>query len=528
MGDEVFAHDVAEGVFELDGLDEEVVFGVETGGAVGSLEVEGEPLLDAEAAQAGRAGGEVEEEAEVEGEGGGEDGVAAEEVDLELHGVAEPAEDVDVVPALLVVAARWVVVDADLVVEVLVELRVELGLEDDVEDAELGLFLGLEGLGVIEDLAVAVAEDVGGVPAGDAEHAGLEGGGEDGLDEGLAGLEVLAADGCVHPAGELVEGGDVDGEVGCAVGEGDALLEGGPGVEHGGGDVGVVVDQAFFKGFEGLVDGGLLEEDLGGAAPDHDLAVGFGLELGDVVADLVGEVALVLALLGAGAVEALDVVLVEGAGHGLDGLEEGLDLGELIAVEDLGVRGGVEEVAAEDVPAGEDEVGELGDGGEVLDEGGAIVGALAEADGAHLGGGANGLGKASADGFDTGDQGGGDGSHAGDHDAELALCGGDIGRLWCGGGFGCGHCAGSTLLWSGIAGVADRLVSRTGEGWGKWCPAYLQLSCVSFCAAYHGFKRRIESRGEVAQVPSLSDRYVEHSSGECHLQANSRCGATVV
>ena len=68
---------------------------------------------------------------EVERERSGEDGVAAEEVDLELHGVAEPAEDVDVVPAFFVVAAGRVIVDADLVVEVLVEIGVELGLEDD-------------------------------------------------------------------------------------------------------------------------------------------------------------------------------------------------------------------------------------------------------------------------------------------------------------------------------------------------------------------------------------------------------------
>ncbi len=59
-------------------------------------------------------------------------------------------------------------------VEVLIEVGVELGLKDYVEDAKLGLFLGLERLRIVEDLAVAVAEDVGGVPAADAEHARLE------------------------------------------------------------------------------------------------------------------------------------------------------------------------------------------------------------------------------------------------------------------------------------------------------------------------------------------------------------------
>jgi hypothetical protein len=42
--------------------------------------------------------------------------------------------------------------------------------------------------------------------------------------------------------------------------------------------------------------------------------------------------------------------LVEGGRHRLDGLEEGTDLLQLVAVEHLGGLGGVVEVAAEDVP----------------------------------------------------------------------------------------------------------------------------------------------------------------------------------
>ena len=86
------------------------------------------------------------------------------------------------------------------------------------------------------------------------------------------------------------------------------------------------------------MDGGLLEEDFGRAGPDEDLAIGLGLELGDVVADLAGEVALVLAGLGVLGGQALDVVLVEDGGHGLDRFEEGANLVEGVAVEDLGVR----------------------------------------------------------------------------------------------------------------------------------------------------------------------------------------------
>ena len=59
----------------------------------------------------------------------------------------------------------------------------------------------------------------------------------------------------------------------------------------------------------------------------------------------------------------------------------------------------------------------VGDGGEVFDERGAAFGAFAEADGAHLRERADGFGEAAADGFYAGDERGGDGSHAGNHDA---------------------------------------------------------------------------------------------------------------
>jgi hypothetical protein len=70
----------------------------------------------------------VGEEREIEHDRRGEDRIPAEEVHLDLHGIAHPAEDVDVVPPFLVVAARGVVVDADDVGEVLVQIRIELRL----------------------------------------------------------------------------------------------------------------------------------------------------------------------------------------------------------------------------------------------------------------------------------------------------------------------------------------------------------------------------------------------------------------
>ena len=235
-----------------------------------ALEVEGEPLLDA--AHAGPLR-QVEEQRQVEHQRRGQDRVAAEEIDLDLHRVAQPPEDVDVVPAFLVVAAGRVVVDPHLVVHLAVELGIELRLQDVLQHAELRLFLGLEALGVVEHLAVAVAEDVGRVPARDAQHAGLEHRREHGLDHGLAGLEVLAADGDALRLGQRFHRREVAGQVGRAVGERHALLDGRVGVEHRRRDGRVVRVHRLLERLERPVGRARADEDLGRRAPDHDQPV---------------------------------------------------------------------------------------------------------------------------------------------------------------------------------------------------------------------------------------------------------------
>src|SRR5690606_19860275 len=95
--DLLLAHEPAERVLELRLLDEQVVLRVDRRRVLRALEVEREPLLDA---LEPRPVGEVHEQRQVEDDRRREDRVAAEEVDLDLHRVAEPPEDVDVVPAL--------------------------------------------------------------------------------------------------------------------------------------------------------------------------------------------------------------------------------------------------------------------------------------------------------------------------------------------------------------------------------------------------------------------------------------------
>src|SRR6266550_3281260 len=106
--DLLFAHQPAQRVLELGVLNEEVIFGVKPGRGVRALEVERQPFLNPRQPGTPR---QVEEQRKIEHEGSGENRVAAEEVDLDLHRIAEPPEDVDVVPPFLIITAGWVIVD---------------------------------------------------------------------------------------------------------------------------------------------------------------------------------------------------------------------------------------------------------------------------------------------------------------------------------------------------------------------------------------------------------------------------------
>ena len=96
-----------------------------------------------------------------------------------------------------------------------------------------------------------------------------------------------------------------------------------------------------------------------------------------------------------------------------------------MVVEDTGVDGGVVGVGLVRVPGAEDDVVEVGERDEVLDQRHVVVGALAEADGAHLRERADGVAFAALGELDAGDERGGDGAEADAEDPELALSGRD-------------------------------------------------------------------------------------------------------
>ena len=111
------------------------------------------------------------------------------------------------------------------------------------------------------------------------------------LMQGLAGLEVLAADRDALRGRQFDQRRDVGGQVGGTVGEGDPFQQGGVGVEHRGGDGPVVVAERRLEALEVGVALVLRHEDLGRGAPDHHEAVAIvrGLEVADVGADLLGQ-----------------------------------------------------------------------------------------------------------------------------------------------------------------------------------------------------------------------------------------------
>src|SRR6202007_2909269 len=109
---QVLAPHPAQSVLEFHELNEYVVLRVNFRRVHGGLEIKGQPLLDA--AHTG-ALSKVHEQNDVQHQRRGQNRIPAQEIDLDLHGVAEPPEDVDVVPTLFGVAARRIVLDPHLV-----------------------------------------------------------------------------------------------------------------------------------------------------------------------------------------------------------------------------------------------------------------------------------------------------------------------------------------------------------------------------------------------------------------------------
>ena len=200
------------------------------------------------------------------------------------------------------------------------------------------------------------------------------------------------------------------------------------------------------------MDGALLQVHLGAPAPDENHpgdTPASSRKPADVVAELLGEIALAGAGLHVRPVELLDVGLIEDGRPGLHRLELRAHLIEQPAPQHLGVAGGLVAVVLEDVPAAEDEVVERGERDEIPDQGRAPVGPLAETDRAHLRERPGRRGESLANRVNTGDEGRADGAETSEQNPEAPRGRSDLA--------GALHRRMTISWWSGVFGF-----SRTG------------------------------------------------------------------
>src|SRR6478735_11076811 len=92
--DQFLAQQISQRVLQLHQLNEQIVLRVERRGMLRTLEVKGQPLLNAEEAGTLR---KIEKQRHVEHDRRRQNAVPAQEVHLELHLVPEPAHEIDVV-----------------------------------------------------------------------------------------------------------------------------------------------------------------------------------------------------------------------------------------------------------------------------------------------------------------------------------------------------------------------------------------------------------------------------------------------
>ena len=189
-------------------------------------------------------------------------------------------------------------------------------------------------------------------------------------------LKSLPQIGILRSVGELAQRGDVDGEVGRAVGERHALEERGVGVEHRRGDRRVVGVDRRLERLEVHVRRAGLDEDLG--AEPHQIITTRSTCFSSRKRLMSSRIALSIARLLIGVhhvvgVEALDVLAVERGRHRAHLAQRVGDcLDVLAAFEHAGACRGDVGVVGERIPGAEHDVVERGERHEVLDQRAAV------------------------------------------------------------------------------------------------------------------------------------------------------------
>src|SRR5215475_12343649 len=102
MGDQVFTSQISQSVLKFHQLNKQIVFRIQACRMHWALEVKAQPFLDAPHAA---SLGEVKKKNKIQHDRRCENAIAAQEVDLDLHGIAQPPIDVDVIPSFFIISA---------------------------------------------------------------------------------------------------------------------------------------------------------------------------------------------------------------------------------------------------------------------------------------------------------------------------------------------------------------------------------------------------------------------------------------
>src|SRR5258708_30049531 len=95
--------DMPQRVFQLHQLNKEIVLRIKPGSRHRRLPVKAQPLLNPNVLQLRSARSQIQEEDEIQSDGRGQDRIPAQKINLDLHRIAKPTEDVNVVPTLFVI-----------------------------------------------------------------------------------------------------------------------------------------------------------------------------------------------------------------------------------------------------------------------------------------------------------------------------------------------------------------------------------------------------------------------------------------
>src|SRR5581483_4024811 len=130
---------------------------IKSGWGHGRLEVEAQPFLNAKSFELFAALGEIHKQYEIKNNGGSQDGIAAQEIDFDLHGITQPSEDVDIVPTLFVITTRRIIVNANLMGEIAIQVGVKIGLKNVLQNGQFRFFFRLERSWIFQHFSVAIA-----------------------------------------------------------------------------------------------------------------------------------------------------------------------------------------------------------------------------------------------------------------------------------------------------------------------------------------------------------------------------------